>query len=197
MERYLNEEEIAELLLGRVSAVAAEVAGYLQQIPGMLACSTVLADIHRNDTSSGKDLWERRAAEDILLSLGMGVFEVDEDPDVLNEERAAALLETGDLDAALEAADRLLEAGSASDVDDWNRGNLLHHGHIVRGKVFLRRGDVESATMELRAAGSVPPSPQLESFGPDLGLALDLVRHGQDAAVVGFLRDVLAFWDNP
>ena len=47
---------------------------------------------------------------------------------------------------------------------------------------------------ELRAAGHTPGSPQLDSFGPDIRLAWDLLQRGQDQAVLDYLHDVARFW---
>lgn len=54
---------------------------------------------------------------------------------------------------------------------NWNYGNAIHDGHMVLGRVALRRGDIEAAKRELLEAGKTPESPQLNSLGPNRSLA--------------------------
>ncbi len=79
--------------------------------------------------------------------------------------------------------------------DDWDYGNAIHHGHLILGRVALVRGDVDRASRELIAAARTPGSPQLNSFGPNCRLALDLLRIGQSAPVLEFLQLCTTFWD--
>lgn len=118
----------------------------------------------------------------------------DEAAEHVNEDAAYRALRAGDADGALDLAGHLLLEASSLPTDDWNRGNLLHHGHIIRGKVFLQRGDVDASLEELRAAGAVAGSPQLDSFGPDLSLAWAHLRAGRNAEVTSYFRDVARFW---
>jgi len=78
---------------------------------------------------------------------------------------------------------------------DWDYGNAIHHGHLVLGRIALVRGDVGRACRELVAAGHTPGSPQLNSFGPNCQLALELLRLGQVAPVLEFLQLCAAFWN--
>lgn len=107
---------------------------------------------------------------------------------------AQAALSEGDLSAAAEIAASLLQAAADGSAQDWNHGNLLHHGHIILGIVRLREGDVPAAEAELRAAGQTPGSPQLNSFGPDLSLAWALLRLDRDEAVLDYLHGIARFW---
>src|SRR5437588_3720882 len=78
---------------------------------------------------------------------------------------------------------------------DWDYGNAVHHGHLILGRVALVRGDVGRACRELIAAGHTPGSPQLNSFGPNCRLALELLTIGQVAPVLEFLQLCTAFWN--
>lgn len=100
----------------------------------------------------------------------------------------------GDLQAAASAADSLLEEAAAIPDDDWDHDNLLHDGHIIRGHVQLRLGDLTGAEAALRAAGTVRGSPQLDSFGPDLSLAWEMLRLSRDHAVLDYLHGIARFW---
>ena len=78
---------------------------------------------------------------------------------------------------------------------NWDYGNAIHHGHLILGRVALVRGDVGRACRELVAAGHTPGSPQLNSFGPNCQLALELLTMGQVAPVLEVLQLCTAFWN--
>jgi hypothetical protein len=102
------------------------------------------------------------------------------------------LLDDGDELGALAAADAMIRAAETIDGDHWNEDDLLHNGHIVRGTIFLRRGDVQAAASELLAAAAASDT----SGRPDVELALALVEAGQDEAVLTYLR-AIASWGSP
>ena len=79
--------------------------------------------------------------------------------------------------------------------DDWDYGNAIHHGHLLLGRVALARGDLGRAVSELIAAGHTPGSPQLNSFGPNCQLALELLKAGHPAPVLEFLQLCETFWN--
>ena len=77
------------------------------------------------------------------------------------------------LDDAQSYAIELLD--SATNPKDWNYGNAVFFGNMVQGQVALRRGDLAAARARLLAAGHTTGSPQLNSFGPNMSLARDLL----------------------
>ncbi len=105
-------------------------------------------------------------------------------------ERALA---NGDTEDAELLAKELLELAERY-RDDWYYGNALHHGHQILGHVHLKRGDPGAAERELLKAGQTPGSPQLNSFGPNLTLARDLLREGRREAVLEYLELCRGFW---
>ena len=78
--------------------------------------------------------------------------------------------------------------------DDWYYGNALHNGHEILGLVHMKRGDPVAAERELLKAGQTPGSPQLNSFGPNLTLAHDLLLEGRREAVLEYLELCRGFW---
>jgi hypothetical protein len=76
----------------------------------------------------------------------------------------------------------------------WNDGNAIYGGNALLGRVAFARGDRETAKLHLARAGKTPGSPQLNSFGPDLALANELLEAGESEAVLAFLADVAKFW---
>ena len=103
-----------------------------------------------------------------------------------------ALALGNDLDADSKAKE-LLELAERYKTD-WNYGNAIHHGNLIRGRVAMKAGDVASAEAFLLAAGRTPGSPQLSSFGPNMQLAAELLAAGARDAVLQYLEDCKAFW---
>jgi len=79
--------------------------------------------------------------------------------------------------------------------DDWNYGNAIHKGHLTLGRVALRKGEIEEAKRQLLLAGKTPGSPQLDSFGPNMVLAQELLDKGENDVVLKYLDFCKEFWD--
>ncbi len=78
--------------------------------------------------------------------------------------------------------------------ENWNFGNALFAGHTVLGLLAARRGDVDLAIQELHASAKNRGSPQLDSFGPTMRLAKELIGKGKSEEVIAFLHQCLTFW---
>ena len=104
---------------------------------------------------------------------------------------AKAALKAGALDKASLYANELLTTAQSG---DWNDGNAIHDGNMVRGLVALRSGNVEQAAKDLVEAGKTKGSPQLDSFGPNMTLASELLEKGQRDAVLEYLSLCKNFW---
>ena len=114
-------------------------------------------------------------------------------------DRAAMLQQAAKLSIKAEALDdagayaRELVATAAGGAD-WNQGNAVFYGNMVLGQVALRRGDKEGARSYLLASGKSEGSPQLNSFGPNMSLAKDLLAAGEQKAVLDFFDLCGRFW---
>jgi len=103
---------------------------------------------------------------------------------------------------ALECRDYGLAKACATEVlqlapqfrQDWNYGNAIHNGHVVLGRLALVDGDVEGACGELLLAGKTPGSPQLDSFGPNMSLAKELLQRGRREVVMQYFDECQVFW---
>jgi hypothetical protein len=60
--------------------------------------------------------------------------------------------------------------------------------------IALRAGDVETARRHLIESGKTPGSPQLNSFGPNMSLAKELLEHGERKVVLEYLDLLEVFW---
>ncbi|HUI82711.1 MAG TPA: hypothetical protein VL240_00725 [Candidatus Binatia bacterium] len=78
---------------------------------------------------------------------------------------------------------------------DWNNGNAIFYGNFVLGRLALRRGDVKGADAYLLQSGRTPGSPQLDSFGPSMTLAKELLDKGESQTVLEYLAICKRFWE--
>jgi hypothetical protein len=101
--------------------------------------------------------------------------------------------EVGNLADARRYADELLQL-AAKFSTNWNYGNAMHDGNMVLGRIALKEGHVDEAKQHLLAAGKTPGSPQLNSFGPNMSLAHDLLEHGERDAVIQYFDLCRKFW---
>jgi len=107
---------------------------------------------------------------------------------------AQAAFDAGDLNAAENYAHELL-ADAPSYPKDWNYGNAIFFGNMLLGRVaLLRDKNVALARNLLIASGKTPGSPQLNSFGPNMSLARDLLAAGERDTVLEFFGECGSFW---
>jgi predicted Zn-dependent protease len=72
---------------------------------------------------------------------------------------------------------------------DWNYGNAVQDANLVLGRIAVKEGRVDEAKQYLLAAGNSPGSPQMNSFGPNVSLAKDLLEKGERDAVIQYRRN--------
>jgi hypothetical protein len=107
---------------------------------------------------------------------------------------ANAAFDAGELDKAESYAKELLGVAPRY-PKDCNYGNAIFFGNMVVGRVALRRDhNVALAKASLLAAGRTPGSPQLNSFGPNMSLAKDLLAAGERDVVLEFFELCRSFW---
>ena len=102
---------------------------------------------------------------------------------------ATAAFEAGDISKARQhATDLLNDAGRSPN------GNPVHYGNLILGRIALLEGDVGETERRLLAAGRTSGSPNLNSFGPNMTLARDLLRRGRKDVVLEYLNLCAVFW---
>lgn len=84
---------------------------------------------------------------------------------------------------------------SAKYRNDWNFGNALHKGNLTLGRLALREQDIGKAKYYLLEAGKTPGSPQLDSFGPNMVLARELLERGERETVLQYFDLCGRFWE--
>lgn len=211
-----TEDRVAQLWVAHVSAHRTDVATlataadavffarpelsrrYLEQAlsldPTNAAVSYQLAELYR---LKWDDLGiAREEAARMTFDLHRRSVEAEADDSV----RAWRLAAAGK--AALDAGEVAFAERCGSDMLAWARdktpqeaANELHQGHLLLGRVALRRGDPESAKAHLLAAADVPGSPQLNSFGPNMALAKELLEAGEAKTVLAYFDRLRTFWE--
>jgi len=78
---------------------------------------------------------------------------------------------------------------------NWNYGNAIQDGNIVLGRIAVREGRITDAKRFLEDAGKSPGSPQMDSFGPNMSLAKDLLEKGEREAVLKYFDACRVFWE--
>ena len=79
---------------------------------------------------------------------------------------------------------------------DWNYGNAIFYGNFVLGRIAIQQGDLKQAGQYLLAAGGTPGSPQLDSFGPNMTLAKELLEKGESGVVLKYFALCKNFWED-
>ncbi len=79
---------------------------------------------------------------------------------------------------------------------NWNYGNAIHDANSILGLISLKEGNIDEAATYLIKAGKSPGSPQLDSFGPEMDLANELLKSGKTDEVKIYLKDVKTFWES-
>ncbi len=107
---------------------------------------------------------------------------------------AKAAFDASELNKA-EGYVRELPAEATQYPKDWNYGNAIFFGNMVIGRVALKRdANVLLAKSSLLTSAQTPGSPQLNSFGPTMSLAKDLLAAGERDMVLEFFTLCRNFW---
>ena len=104
---------------------------------------------------------------------------------------AKAALAAGEVEKAREYAESMLRRSSQS----WTSGTLVHHGHLILGRIALDEGQLAEAKSRLISAGRTTGAPTLNSFGPNMALARELVELGEREIVLEYFELCSKFWN--
>lgn len=104
-----------------------------------------------------------------------------------------ACVDLGKNEEAKRYADELLALSSRLYPKEGD-ADAIHNGNLILGRLALRAGDVEKAKEFLLTAGRVKGSPVLNSFGPNMALAKEMLDHGERAVVLQYFDLCGAFW---
>ena len=141
------------------------------------------------------------------------------DSDSPAEQKRQLKIVEGDLDAARNQAERFyalnraaknaLKEGKTEEAqalanellrmartrkDDWNYGNAIQDSNQVLGRIALSKGDLVEAKKRLLASADSKGSPQMNSFGPNMQLAKELLAKGEKEVVLEYFDRCGEFW---
>jgi hypothetical protein len=135
---------------------------------------------------------QRAAAEKAYrqYKLGYELSDAEEKETILSD-LAKTAFAAGLVDDAKNLAEKMLDT---DDTADWNYGNRIHHGNIILGRIALSNGNLDEAKSRLLLAGKTSGSPQLNSFGPNMALAKELLERGQTDVVLEYFELCKKFW---
>jgi hypothetical protein len=99
----------------------------------------------------------------------------------------------GDLEKARTYANELLGPGL-----QWNGGGnagyASYYGNFVLGRIALHEGKLSEAKKYLLESGKTTGGPVLNTFGPNMSLAKELLEKGETNAVLEFFQECEKFW---
>jgi tetratricopeptide (TPR) repeat protein len=168
----------------------------LQLNPSDNTAASLLAQSYMQERLDAESPEQKAALAAKALSVQERALDSSAGNDRFNElgHVADEAYEAGDFAKAEQYASEVLQLAPQF-KNDWNYGNALHMGNIVLGRVALQRGDVSGAKQYLLAAGATPGSPQLDSFGPNMTLAKELLEKGERDTVLAYLQSCSKFWE--
>jgi hypothetical protein len=106
-------------------------------------------------------------------------------------------VDVGRLDDAEAYARELLALKAKRTGRDWNSGNAVYKAHSTLGRIAIKRGDIAEAERQLGLAATSEGSPQMNTFGPNMLLARDLLATGRPSArqaVLTYLDGLKRIW---
>jgi hypothetical protein len=188
-----NAAQFLSLTDGKIARELLEKASAFD--PSDMKTASALAETYEHERQDSSPPEEKLALARKVLSLRKSVLERVEGEQRFYElgDVATSAFEAGQPEDAKQYASELLKSAEKF-KGNWNYGNALHHGNIVLGRVALSFGDIPAAKEYLLAAGQMPGSPQLDSFGPNMILAKELLEKGERDIVLTYLQLCGKFW---
>jgi hypothetical protein len=176
----IRDRELASELFERIIAIEPQNHKWLRK----------LSQLHRLNATSG-DVTESRLA----LSLMERAYPMGNDIDQRSmlAELPMLAFEAGDMEKARAYAERLLSSARRQQ-DSWNLSDSVHKGNLILGRIAAIEGRLADAVGFLRASGETTGSPVLNSFGPNMSLAKDLLERGEREAVLAYFEACRVFW---
>lgn len=181
----LADKEKAEQLLKRAQKLEPESVEWMQRLGRLFQIQSQGAETEAKKELSKKALAEFERATKRMDDRQIYVHLAD---------LAKTAFAAGEDQKAEKYAKRLLSLEDENE-NKWNSGNAVHHGNLILGRVALRAGDVDKANDYLLKAGATKGSPQLNSFGPNMALAKDLLENGERGVVLEYFTLCGKFWD--
>lgn len=108
-------------------------------------------------------------------------------------EVAQAAFEAGEYSRAAEYSKAALDLAAEPEYSSDN-ADALHYSNIVLGRIALRQGDSRDASAHLLKAATITGNPHLDTFGPNMILAKELLDTGDRQTVLAYFDLCSKFW---
>jgi hypothetical protein len=175
---FLNDRTEAETLLKQAKSLEAKNPKWSDQLAHLYAM--------RRDKDGAAKAWAEYERAQSIDDDEMSRFH-------RLSELAKSAYDAGELQKAAKYADESLKA-RAKYYPGSGDGNSVHYANIVLGRIALKRGDAKHAGEFLLKAGQTPGSPNLDSFGPNMSLAKELLEAGEKETVLQYFELCRKFW---
>ena len=106
---------------------------------------------------------------------------------------ANAALESNEIHKAERYAKELLII-TPKYMDDPYYGTAIHLSNIILGRIAIIRKDIKKAKELLLKAGASPRSQRINMFGPNMSLAVELLKLKERKTVIEYLEACKKFW---
>lgn len=113
----------------------------------------------------------------------------------VSEKIARMAFAAGDYDRARRCAVVLLQFSHTPGISDQEENR--HTANMILGRLALGDGDAARAEQYLLAMGQISGSPSLNTFGPNMRLAKDLLTAGHRDTVLAYFDECSHFWKYP
>jgi hypothetical protein len=110
------------------------------------------------------------------------------------DDLAKSAFAAGEIEKASNYAHESLKIAAERQKKNESYGNAVHHANNILGRIALEQHDVKLAGNYLLKAGQTPGSPQLDSFGPNMSLAKELLEVGEKDTVIEYFDECRKFW---
>ena len=75
-----------------------------------------------------------------------------------------------------------------------SNGNAVHDGNIILGRIAVKENRIADAKRHLLGAGQTSGAPNLDTFGPNMALAEELLKRGERQTVLEYFQLCRRFW---
>lgn len=181
----IHDRDIAEELLKKAQALEPENPEWSQRLGHLYSLDALYVPAESKTGAAAKSLKQFEKSLSLTTSEREKFYKL--------ADLAKVAFEAGEMEKAETYANSLL-AQAAQYKNDWNYGNAIHHGNLVLGRIALKSGNVEKAKEYLIKAGKAPGSPQLNSFGPNMALAKELLGKNEREIVIQYFELCGNFW---
>jgi RNA polymerase sigma factor (sigma-70 family) len=183
----LNDRPTAEELLQKAQALEPANPAWYSQMAHLYALDAKLAEPGSSNQPAVKALEQMERAQ----ANTTGEMEKFENLNQLTQ----MAFDAGEGEKARTYATALLQQASEQQTG-WNYGDAIYRGNAILGRLALRGGNLEEAKQYLLAAARTTGSPVLNSFGPNMALAKELLQQGEKDTVLEYFKLCGKFWQN-